>query len=111
MKTAFDGVVFTDFSMTKRESCSKIQAHNIVDLLLPQQSIIHKEPVPASQTINSAFYQAVWNPLLQRMRRVRPLLHKTGKWILLHDNAPAQSAIRVSQFLAQKMVVVLDYPP
>ena len=31
--------------------------------------------------------------------------------MLLHDNAPAHSAIRVRQFLAQKMVAVLDHPP
>ena len=28
--------------------------------------------------------------------------------MLFHDNAPVQSAIRVCQFLAQKMLVVLD---
>ena len=31
--------------------------------------------------------------------------------MLLHDNAPAHSVIRVRQFLAQKMVAVLDHPP
>ena len=31
--------------------------------------------------------------------------------MLHHDNAPAHSAIRVHQFLAQKMVAVLDPPP
>ena len=30
--------------------------------------------------------------------------------MLLHDNPPAYSAIRVRQFLAQKMVAVLDHP-
>ena len=31
--------------------------------------------------------------------------------MLLHDNAHARSAIRVRQFLAQKMVAALDHPP
>ena len=31
--------------------------------------------------------------------------------MLLHDNARAHSAIPVRQFLAQKMVAVLDHPP
>ena len=31
--------------------------------------------------------------------------------VLLNDSAPAHSAIRVLQFLAQKMVAVLDHPP
>ena len=31
--------------------------------------------------------------------------------MLLHNNAPAHSVIRVCQFLAQKMIAVLDHPP
>ena len=31
--------------------------------------------------------------------------------MLPHDNVPAHSAIRLHQFLAQKMVAVLDHPP
>ena len=31
--------------------------------------------------------------------------------MLPHDNAPAHSAISVRQFLAQKMIAVLDHPP
>ena len=59
------------------------------------KGIIHKEFIPASQIIKAAFYQAVLNRFLQRIRRVRPELHRTGTWMLLHDNAPAHSAIRV----------------
>ncbi|KAJ4428786.1 hypothetical protein ANN_25779 [Periplaneta americana] len=58
------------------------------------------------QSINAAIYQSVLNRLLQRIRRVRPELHRTGKWMLLHDNAAAHCAIRVRQFLAQKMVAM-----
>ena len=49
--------------------------------------------------------------MLQRVHRVRPELYRTGKWMLLHDNAPTHSAIRIRQFLAQKMVAVLYHPP
>ena len=31
--------------------------------------------------------------------------------MFLHNNAPAHSVIHVCQFLAQKMVIVLDQPP
>ena len=31
--------------------------------------------------------------------------------MLLHDNATLHSVLRVCQFLAQKMVAVLDHPP
>ena len=73
--------------------------------------IIHKEFVPAGQTVNSAFYEEVLKQLLGRIHRVRPELHRIGQWMLLHDNAPADCAIRVHQFLAQRSVPVLDHPP
>ena len=31
--------------------------------------------------------------------------------MLLHDNVPAHSTIRIRQFLTQNMVAVLDHPP
>ena len=73
--------------------------------------IIHKEFVPAGQTVNSAFYEEVLKWLLRRIHCVRPELHRTGQWMLLHDNAPVHCAIRVHQFLAQRGVPVLDHPP
>ena len=111
IKTAIDGVVFTDFPATKKESSAKIQGQNTIDRLFRQQDIIHKKLVPEGQTINAACYQAVLNGLLQRIRRVWPEFHRSGKWMLLHDNAPTHISIRVRQFLAQKMVPVLDNPP
>ena len=71
--------------------------------------IIHKEFVPAGQTVNSTVYEEVLKWLLRRIR-VRPELHRTGQWMLLHDNAPALCAICVHQFLAQHSVPVLDHP-
>ena len=73
--------------------------------------VIHKEFVPAGQTVNSVFYEDVLKRLLRRIHRVRSELHRTGQWMLLHDNAPAHYAIRVHQFLAQHGVPVLDHPP
>ena len=91
-----------------------LQKYNVKTLLIAffdNKGIIHKEFVPAGQTINAAFYRTVLNRLLQRIRQVQPALHRTGKWMLLHDNVPAHSVIRMCQFLAQKMVAVLDHPP
>lgn len=70
--------------------------------------IIHKEFVPACQT---AFYEEVLKQLLQRMRCVRPGLHRIGRWMLLHDKALVHRAIHVHQFSAQRGVPVLHHPP
>ena len=95
----------------KKSSLQKSNVKTLLNAFFDNKGIIHKEFVPVVQIINAAFYQAVLNRLLQRIRRVRPEFHRTGKLMLLHDNAPAHSVIRVRQFLAQKMVAVLDHPP
>ena len=102
--------MFTDFPPTKKESSAKIQVKTLLIAFLDNKGIIHKEFVPAGQTINAAFCQAVLNRLIQRIWRIRPELHRTGKWMLLQDNVPVHSAISVCQFLAQKMVAVIDHP-
>lgn len=76
-----------------------------------KEGIIHKEFVPAGQTVNAAFYLEVLKRLLQRIRRVRPQMFQTGNWMLLHDNAPSHTSIMVRQFLTQRGVTVLQHPP
>lgn len=97
-----------------RPTKSRLQKSKVKTMLIAffdNDGIIHKEFVPPGQTVNAAFYEDVLKRLLQRIRRVRPDLHKSGKWVLLHDNAPAHTAIRVRQFLAQHNVTVIDHPP
>ena len=107
IKTAIHGVVFTNFPRPKKSSLQKSKVKTLLIAFFDNKGIIHKEFLPAGQTINAAFYQAVLNRLLQYIRRIRPELLKTVNWMLLHDNAPAHSAIRMRQFLAQKTVAVL----
>jgi len=97
-----------------RHKKSRLQKSKVKTMLIAffdSDSIIHKEFVPAGQTVNSAFYEEVLKRLLQGIHRFRPELRRTGQWMLLHDNAPAHCAIRVHQFLAQRGEPVLDHPP
>ena len=89
-------------STSMRSNKSHLQKSKVKTLLIAffaNKGIIRKELVPAGQTINAAFYQSVYNPLLQR---IRPELYRTGKWMLLHDNDPTHTAIRVRQFLFRR---------
>ena len=92
----------------KKSRLQKFMDKTLLVTFFDNIGIIHKEFVPAGPTSNAVFYQAVLNRLLLR---IRPELHKTGKWMPLHNNAPAHSAILVCHFLAQKMVAVVDHPP
>ena len=106
IETPIDGVVFTEFPTTKKCHLQKSKVKTLLITFFDNKGIIPKEFAPAGQTINAAFYQAILNRLLQRIWQVRLELYQTGILMLLHDNAPAHSAIRVCQFLAQKMCVV-----
>jgi len=88
---------------------SKIKTMLIV--FFDSQGIIHKEFVPPGRTVNAEFYKNVLDRLCKRIARVRPALWKDRSFFLLHDNAPAHTAAIVTQFLARKMVPVLNHPP
>jgi hypothetical protein len=97
-----------------RPKKSRLQKSKVKTMLIAffdSDGIIHKEFVPAGQTVNSAFYEDVLKRLLRRIHCVRPEVHRAGQWMLLPDNAPAHCAIHVHQFLAQRTVPVLDHAP
>ena len=71
----------------KKNRLQKSKVKTPLKAFFDNKGIIHKEFVPAGQTIYAAFYQEVLNRLL-RILRVRPELYRTGKWIMLHDNVP-----------------------
>ena len=95
----------------KKSRLQKSKVKTMLFAFFDSNNIIHKEFVPAGQTVNSAFYKEVLKWFLRRIHHVWPGLHRTGQWMLLCDNAPAHCAICVHQFLAQSGVPVLDHPP
>ncbi|KAG5308253.1 GVQW3 protein, partial [Acromyrmex insinuator] len=48
-----------------------------------------------ARPLDAVFYKSILERLLARIRRVRPNQYKSGDWFLLHDNAPAHTAILV----------------
>ncbi|UYV65965.1 hypothetical protein LAZ67_3006016 [Cordylochernes scorpioides] len=75
------------------------------------RGIIHKEFVPAGQTITGEYYLNVLKRLIARIRRIRPEYHDEDSWCLLHDNAPSHSSLIVRRFLAKNNVCVLNHSP
>jgi len=57
-----------------------------------QKGIVHKEFVPAGETVNAAFYVEVLKPLRENVRRKRPDQWRNNTWLLHHGNAPAHAA-------------------
>jgi len=75
------------------------------------QGIVHREFVPRGQTVNQEFYLGVLKGLRERVRRTRPELWRTGKWLIHHDDAAAHMALRICQFLTSQGMTLVPHPP
>ena len=97
-----------------RPKIRRLQKSKVKTMLIAffdSKGISDKQFDPAGQTINAYFARQFSTDYYSVSERIRSELHRTGKWMLLHDNVPAHSAIGVRQLLTQKMVAVLDHPP
>ena len=74
-------------------------------IVFDSQVLVHQEFVPERKTVNAEFYKGVMDRPLKRNQRVRPAAFCSRDFfLLLHDNAPAQKAASVCQFLTPKML-------
>jgi hypothetical protein len=69
------------------------------------------EWVPEGQTVNEKHYLEVLTKLWEQVRKKRLELWKKKSWILHQDNAPAHSTLTAKQFLPDKCIPALEYPP
>ena len=69
-----------------------------------------EEFVPPGLRVNHAFYEYkdVLERLRKRFQRVRTDI--ADDWVLHHDNAPANTALSIREFLAKKNIPVLPHP-
>ncbi|UYV83254.1 hypothetical protein LAZ67_23000301 [Cordylochernes scorpioides] len=74
--------------------------------IFDSRGIIHKEFVPAGQTITGEYYLNFLKRLIARICRIRPEYRDEDSWCLLHDNAPSHSSLIVRRFLAKNNYIV-----
>jgi hypothetical protein len=82
----------------------------IAQAMFSSISRVMAEWVPSSQTVNQQYYIEVLMKLCECVRRKRLELWRNG-WIFYQDNAAANNALSVKQFLANKNITVLEQPP
>jgi hypothetical protein len=90
---------------------SKSKIKTMLICFLDIRNIIHFESVPEGTSVNQTFCVEVLRRLVVAVRSKRGELWRDRSLILHHDNAPAHSSLRVSQFLAGKGISGTDHPP
>jgi hypothetical protein len=75
------------------------------------KGIVHREFVPPSTTVNSDFNNDVLRRLRENMRRKRLELWRNHNWLLHHDNAPARTSLKTTEFVTNNNMVIVPHPP
>jgi len=93
----------------KKARMSKSKVKCMLVFFFDSMGIVHKEWVPAGQTVNQYCYKDILERLRERVIRVRPNI--ATNWILHHDNAPAHATFSVAQVLTSKGITMIPQPP
>src|SRR5215510_13453377 len=93
----------------KKARLSKSRVKSMLIVFFNAKGVIHKEFVPAGQTVTGKFYAEVLRLLKDRVRRVRQEIK--GDWVLHHDSAPSHTSLAVGEVLAKFNVATLPQTP
>ena len=93
--------------MKARKSKVKVMFTVFFDI----QGIVHFEFVPQGQTANQTIYKEILRCLVRSVRNKRQSLWEAHTWVLHHNNTPAHTALSIRQFLTEKNIATLEYPP
>jgi hypothetical protein len=75
------------------------------------KGIVHREFVPPKMTVNSDFYCDVLRRLRENVQRKSPPeLWRNHNWLLHHDNAPAHTFLKATEFLTNNNMVIVPHP-
>jgi hypothetical protein len=94
----------------KSTHVSVSQIKTMLVCFFDHKGIVHYEFIAQGQTENQQCYLEVLTKLRESLQRKRRGMWP-DKWILHHDNASAQDALRVREFLAKNSITKTDHPP
>ncbi|UYV65557.1 hypothetical protein LAZ67_3004689 [Cordylochernes scorpioides] len=92
-----------------RKAPSKVKV--MLTVFFDYQGIVHHEFQQQGSTITADSYLGVLRRLREAIRQKRPKLWRSKSWILHRDNAPAHTALKISNFLQDHSTSVFPQPP
>jgi transposase len=72
---------------------------------------VHREFVPPKTTVNSDFYCDVLRHLRENLRRRKLELWHNHNWLLHHDNGPAYTSLKTTEYVTNNNMVIVPHPP
>jgi hypothetical protein len=88
----------------------KSKVKSMLIIFFDIKGIVHKEFVPADQTVNSAYYCDVSRRLLEHMRRIRLELWRQKNWLLRHDNVYSYFLLHEGILFTKNIMAVVPDP-
>jgi hypothetical protein len=121
-------VGFTVMNQKQSNNCRSARAHNHQEqkrrvrsrvqqracslfFFFDVKGIVHCEFVPPNTTVNFDFYYDVLRRLRENMRQKRPEIWRNHNLLLHHDNAPAHTSLKTTDFVTNKNMVLVPHPP
>ena len=100
----------------KKARMSRSATKAMIVTLFDSESLVHKQWIPEGQTVTKDVYLDVYLDVLRALLCRSIMLKRPERWrkqdfILHHNNAPAHTAIKVTEFLAKNGTPVAPYPP
>jgi hypothetical protein len=74
------------------------------------EGVVYHTFVPRGQTVNKEYHLEVLKNLRWAVKKKRPDSWRENKWMLHHDNAPANASF-IREFLAKNEITVVPQPP
>jgi histone-lysine N-methyltransferase SETMAR len=98
------------FGGTSPPSSGSNKSSRLIVFFFDVKGIVHREFVHPNTTVNSDFCYDVLRRLRENVRRKRSELWRNYNWLLHHDNAPADTSLKTTEFVTNSMVMV-PHPP
>ncbi|GFW92444.1 uncharacterized protein TNCV_4920731 [Trichonephila clavipes] len=95
-------------SSTKESTAGAIKVMLLV--VFDADGIDHHEYAPQDQTVNKEFYLDVMRRLREAVRRKRPVLWASSRWMPHYDGAPAYTNNLVQQSLTKHGTIQVAHP-
>ena len=100
----------------KKARMSRSATKAMIVTFFDSEGLVHKQWIPEGQTVTKDVYLDVYLDVLRALLCRSIMLKRPERWrkqdfILHHNNAPAHTAIKVTEFLAKNGTPVAPHPP